>query len=194
MIIIETILSYLKATDLTQWLAFVFNLAYVFLAARTNQWCWFWGFWGCLCQGIVCIDANLKSDAILQTYFAGSAIYGWFSWRERADGSQLPVSSPPLSMHLKFVLIGVLFALPLGYFWHTAAFRYEDALLTSFSILTTFLTARKILESWFYWLIIDGMYAVIYYERDKVLLAILALVYFFFSIRGYLSWRKSYGL
>jgi nicotinamide mononucleotide transporter len=78
----------------------------------------------------------------------------------------------------------------LGYYWHTAAFRYEDALLTVFSVITTFLTARKILESWIYWMIIDAGYIFIYGEREKYLLAILAFIYFLFSIRGYFYWKK----
>jgi nicotinamide mononucleotide transporter len=185
------ILPFPFMVDIVQWLAFGLNIMYVILASRGNTWCWVWGFFGTIFQFIVCIDADLMSDATLQIYYSFSAIYGWFSWHKKeGDNVTIPVTSLPLSNHLKIVLLGVLLAVPLGLYWPTAAFRYEDATLTAFSILTTFLTARKILESWLYWLVIDLSYALIYFERDKYLLTILSIVYFIFSIRGYINWRK----
>ena len=187
--IFDKILPFALMADTMQWLAFGFNIMYVILAARGNAWCWVWGFFGTIFQFIVCIDADLKSDAALQIYYSFSAIYGWISWHKK-DSNVLPVSSLPLSMHLKIGLLGIALAIPLGFYWHMAAFRYADATLTAFSILTTFLTARKILESWIYWMVIDLSYMLIYFERDKYLLAILSLIYFVFSIRGYFNWKK----
>ena len=188
--IFNKILPFAVLADTFQWLAFAFNIMYVILAAKGNVWCWVWGFFGTIFQFIVCLDADLKSDAALQIYYSFSAIYGWMNWSKK-DENALPISTLPLSMHIKILLIGIALALPLGYFWHIAAFRYTDSMLTVFSILTTFLTARKILESWLYWLVIDISYAFIYFERDKILLAFLSLIYFFFSIRGYLNWKKN---
>lgn len=178
--------------DAAQWLAFGLNLAYVVLAGRGNAWCWVFGFCGTIFQCIVCMDANLKSDAALQIYYAFSAIYGWYSWqRHNADGSAaVQIQSYPLSMHLKIGLLGTAIALPLALYWQSAAFRYEDAFLAVFSVVTTLLTARKVLESWLYWLVIDGFYALIYFERDKYILALLSIIYFIFSLRGYFMWKK----
>jgi nicotinamide mononucleotide transporter len=177
--------------DLVQGLAFTLNVIYVILAARGNAWCWVWGFFGTVFQGIVCIDIGLKSDALLQVYYAFSAMYGWYNWRIRSQNSpSLQTSTLPLSYHLGIASLGLLFALPLGYYWDTASFRYEDALLTVFSVITTFLTARKILESWLYWLVIDSSYAFIYFEREKYLLTALCVIYFIFSIKGYFNWKR----
>ncbi len=191
----ETILKILPFSaldDAAQWLAFGLNLAYVVLAGRGNAWCWFFGFFGTIFQFVVCVDAELKSDAALQVYYALSAVYGWYSWQERNDdGAPLDVSQAPLSMHLKIGLVGAAIAIPLGLYWQSAAFRFEDAFLSVFSIATTFLTARKVLESWLYWLVIDFSYALIYFGRDKYILGVLSLIYFAFSIRGYYMWRKT---
>jgi nicotinamide mononucleotide transporter len=186
----DKILPNFLPTDHIQWLAFGFNLMYVILASKGNAWCWVCGFFGTIFQFIVCLDADLKSDAVLQVYFTFSSIYGWLSWQKKTNDHDLAITSQPLSIHAFLIAIGVLLSLPLGYYWHTAAFRYEDALLTVFSIITTFLTARKVLESWFYWMVIDAGYIFIYSEREKTLLAILSIVYFLFSVRGYFFWRK----
>jgi nicotinamide mononucleotide transporter len=190
------ILPFAFMADSIQWLAFVFNFIYVMLAAKGNVQCWIWGFFGTIFQFVVCLDADLKSDAALQVYYSFSAIYGWYSWQAANKTSALPfhVKTLPLSTHALIALLGIVIALPLGCLWCTAAFRYEDAFLTAFSILTTFLTARKILESWLYWLVIDFSYAFIYFERDKYLLALLSVIYFIFSIKGYFYWQKKYEI
>jgi nicotinamide mononucleotide transporter len=178
--------------DSAQWLAFGLNLVYVILAGRGNAWCWVFGFCGTIFQCIVCMDANLKSDAALQIYYAFSAIYGWYMWRQHnADGSVgVPIQSYPLSTHAKIMLLGACIALPLALYWSSAAFRYEDAFLAVFSVATTILTARKVIESWLYWLVIDGFYALIYFERDKYMLSALSVIYFIFSVRGFIMWKK----
>jgi nicotinamide mononucleotide transporter len=186
------ILPFSVLDDAAQWLAFGLNLAYVVLAGRGNVWCWFFGFFGTIFQFVVCMDAELKSDAALQVYYAFSAIYGWYSWQERnEEGVPLDISRIPLSMHLKIALVGAAVAIPLGLYWQSAAFRFEDAFLSVFSIITTFLTARKVLESWLYWLVIDFSYALIYFGRDKYMLGVLSLIYFVFSVRGFYMWRKT---
>jgi nicotinamide mononucleotide transporter len=153
-----------------------------------------WGFFGTIFQGIVCIDAGLKSDALLQVYYAFSAMYGWYHWRVRQQPTTtLQMSSLPLSYHLGIGLTGLLIAIPLGHCWDSAAFRYEDALLTVFSVMTTFLTTRKIIESWLYWLVIDSSYALIYFEREKYLLSVLCIIYFIFSIKGYFNWKSKHS-
>ena len=186
------ILPFAVLDDAAQWLAFGLNLAYVVLASRGNAWCWVFGFFGTIFQFVVCVDAQLKSDAALQVYYTLSAVYGWYSWQKRDnEGAPLGISRIPLSMHLKIGLIGAAIAIPLGLYWQSAAFRFEDAFLAVFSIITTFLTARKVLESWLYWLVIDVSYALIYFDRDKYILGVLSLIYFAFSIRGYFMWRKT---
>lgn len=178
--------------DIVQWLAFGFNIIYVILASRENAWCWVWGFFGTIFQGIVCFDANLKSDTLLQVYYAFSAIYGWYNWQVRKKGEpKLAVSSIPMNYHIGILILGLSLSLPLSMVWDSAAFRYEDAILTCFSVITTFLTARKIIESWLYWIVIDLSYSLIYFERDKYLLALLSIIYFLFSIKGYFSWRSN---
>ncbi len=174
-----------------EWVALLTNLAYVLLATRGDARCWFFGFLGTIATFWVSWQANLKSDATLQVYYAASAIYGWWAWRRRDEAGQpLAISSLNGYAHIGLLALGVLTAFPLGYVWHNADFRYSDALLATFSIITTFLTARKILENWLYWLVIDACYVSLYAQKSLILLAILSLVYAFFSVYGFFSWRK----
>jgi nicotinamide mononucleotide transporter len=192
MLWIENMMALVREQGAVQWAAFGFNCVYVLLATREDLRCWHYGFIGTILTFIVTLEANLKSDALLQAYYAGSAIYGWYTWREKARLSDDNISTLPFYYHVILATIGILCIMPLGDIWTDAAFRYVDALLTAFSIITTFLTARKILESWLYWIVIDTAYIFIYFERGAHLLAILSLIYALVSIKGYFNWKAKW--
>lgn len=182
-----------------EWAAFLLNGIYIWLASREDARCWIFGFFGAIFTFFVSLQANLKSDATLQIYYTFSAIYGWLSWQGKVSflGVQKPENDAPLPIstmsgrdHLLVVLIGALTANLLGNLWSSAAWRYGDAFLTTFSVIATLLTARKIRETWIYWILIDAGYAVIYGERGVYLLAILSIIYTIFSVKAYFYWKK----
>jgi len=75
---------------------------------------------------------------------------------------------------------------------HTdAAFPYIDALTTWSAIWATFLVARKVLENWWYWLLIDIVSVCIYWLRDLELTAMLFVIYVIMIPFGLVSWRRS---
>jgi nicotinamide mononucleotide transporter len=64
--------------------------------------------------------------------------------------------------------------------------------LTTWSAFwATFLVARKILENWWYWLVIDVASVFIYWQRDLELTALLFVIYVIMIPFGFISWRRS---
>ena len=55
----------------------------------------------------------------------------------------------------------------------------------------TFLVARKVLENWWYWLVIDAASVVIYWTRDLHLTALLFVVYVAMIPFGLVAWQRS---
>jgi nicotinamide mononucleotide transporter len=75
---------------------------------------------------------------------------------------------------------------------HTdAALPFVDSLTTFAAIWTTFLVARKVLENWWYWLVIDAASVVIYWSRDLQLTSLLFVIYLVMIPFGWISWRRS---
>jgi len=72
-----------------------------------------------------------------------------------------------------------------------AALPYVDSLISFAAVWTTFLVARKVLENWWYWLVIDAASVVIYWSRDLQLTALLFLIYLVLIPFGLWSWRHS---
>jgi len=59
-------------------------------------------------------------------------------------------------------------------------------------VITTYVVARKVLENWLYWLVIDGIELYIYWQRDLYLYAMLTVVYFVLIVIGFYCWRRDW--
>jgi len=72
-----------------------------------------------------------------------------------------------------------------------AALPFIDSLTTWFAIWATYLVAQKVLENWWYWLLIDLASIFIYWSRDLKLTSALFAIYFIMIPIGLFSWTKS---
>ena len=63
---------------------------------------------------------------------------------------------------------------------------------TIFSFIASYLEAHKILGGWLYWIVINAVSVILYFERGLQIYAALMVVYFGLSVVAYFSWRKKY--
>ena len=54
------------------------------------------------------------------------------------------------------------------------------------------MVAKKILENWVYWLVIDGITLYIYWQRSLYLYAALFVVYLVLVVIGFYRWRRDW--
>ena len=177
-------------------LAVVLAIAYLMLAIRQNIWCWPCAAVSTACYVYLFIDARLYMESLLNVFYLAMAFYGWYSWaRPGGRDSTLPVTRYPLRAHVIAILvIGALAGL-FGYLLATysdAAYPYIDSMTTWAAIWTTFLVARKVLENWWYWLVIDTVSIFLYWDRGLQLTALLFALYVVMIPFGLLSWTRSY--
>ena len=105
---------------------------------------------------------------------------------------ELPITTWSLPQHVMAIAGGSVLALLLGYFWTymNAALPYIDAFTTAFSLIATYMVARKILENWLYWIVIDTVCIFVYWHRELYLFSLLFLIYCLIAVYGYFSWRR----
>ena len=117
-------------------------------------------------------------------------------WRQGAtDEHPLPIQRWALPGHVTAIGAVVIAASVSGYLLsaHTdAALPYLDSFTTWGSILTTWMVARKVLENWLYWLVIDSVSIYLYLDRELYLTALLFVAYLVIVIFGYLRWLRHY--
>ncbi|HNP63033.1 MAG TPA: nicotinamide riboside transporter PnuC [Woeseiaceae bacterium] len=190
-----TVLEQAKAQSIPEIVAVAAAIAYLVLAIRQNIACWIFAAISTSIYVWLFIGAKLYMEAALNGFYLLMAVYGWLAWRTGAKGEQnRPVVSWPIRIHLRagasFALLSVL----TGFVLHRytdAAFPYVDSLTTWFAIWSTFLVAKKVLENWWYWLLIDLASVFIYWSRDLQLTGILFLVYIAMIPFGLVAWTQS---
>jgi len=181
------------ATSNTEIVAVAFGLIYIILAAKENIWCWPAGFIGTGTSIYLFWDGSLYMESALNVYYLLMAIFGWWQWQYgSANRTTLSIRSFRLHEHLSaFALVAALTAIS-GYFLSTktdAALPYLDSFTTWSAVITTWMVARKILENWLYWIVINCASIYLYLERGFVLYAVLFALYVVIAFFGYRQWR-----
>ena len=191
-----TILQQQVATlSLLEVVAVVMALLYLFLAIRQNIWCWFGAGISTAIYVYLFLDAKLYMQSALNGFYFAMAIYGWVVWRSgQTEEKQLPVISWPLMTHVYAIMLITAVGLFNGYVLDTqtdSQHPYVDSIIAWGAIWATFLVARKVLENWWYWLVIDIASIFIYWSRDLQLTSVLFAVYVLMIPFGLVSWARS---
>lgn len=182
--------------DILEFAAIAFALGYVVLAAKENIWCWLPAFVSSALYAYITWQAQLVGESLISIFYMGMAIYGWKQWQfSNTTAQHLTVSEWKTQWHLFAIVLGLAITITLGFAFEKffgSAMPYLDAFTTSFSLIATYLVARKVLSNWVYWIIIDALNIFLYWNRDLKMSAILYLLYTFLAVWGYFSWRKSW--
>ncbi len=171
-----------------------FAVAYLALAIRQSLWCWPAALISVALAAVVVLDRRLYMDFALQLFYLAMAIYGWQQWRRGGDGREgVRVHRWPLSRH---VLAVVSIAIASVIFWLVlrgtrAAYPFLDSLTAIASVVTTFMLARKVIENWYYWFIIDALLVYIYFARKLFWFSGLYAVYLVMIVIAFRAWQKS---
>jgi len=183
-------------TQMLGWelLAVILAIAYLLLAMRENIFCWHCALVSTAIYTVLFWNVSLLMDSGLNVYYMGMAVYGWWQWRRGGEqGKGVAVHRCPVSWHLLAISGIAIATLISGYFLSTrtgAAWPYADSFTTWASVFTTFLVARKVLENWLYWIVIDSVSIFLYIDRELYLTAILFTAYVLICVKGYFMWRQ----
>ena len=139
-------------------------------------------------------QADLFMESILQVFYVLMAIYGWLQWKNIINTNiVLNIKSWKKSNHFFAIMIVLILYFISGATlekYTQAALPFLDALTTWGAIITTYMVAKKILENWIYWFVIDSISIYLYISRELYLTAFLFFIYLIIIIFGYHSWIK----
>lgn len=199
MSVLETLLQQFYSQTSLDWIITFTALVYVYLAAKEKVSCWYWGIVSCsLWAWADFFRYNLWVDGILQLFYVGMGVYGLYSWKYGGAGKDpLPISRMTLRENAWVLLAGAVGTLVFGWVfdrWTPTSYPYPDSFITAFSVLATFMTVRKKLESWLYWIVVDFLAIFLFYFRDAVLVAAVMLIYTVVAVVGFVTWNRKFAL
>ncbi len=173
------------------------SVLYLVLAIRESLWCWPAAFLSSALTIAVMFGARLYSEAALNVFYAAMAIYGWYQWRyggAKSGRDTLRIAVWPVRMHV--LAIGGSIALSAAMGWlmsqTSAAHPYLDSFVTVASVVTTYMVARKILENWIYWLVVDSLAMYLYWQRELYGYFGLFAVYLVLVVIGLVRWHRDW--
>lgn len=186
----------LQAMSYWEAMAVLLGIAYLLLAVRESLWCWYAAFASTALFLYVFWDVSLLMESALQVYYLIMAVYGWRQWSKATDGEQtLKISSWTWRRHCLAIVSVVLLSLASGFLLNRftdAALPFLDSITTWGSIITTWMVAKKVLENWLYWLVIDAISIFLYLDRGLYLTTLLFVIYLVIVILGYRKWLTQY--
>jgi len=177
-----------------EWLAASLGILYVILAAKESVWCWPAAFASTVIYTVLFWEGQLPMQALLNFYYMAMAVYGFILWRKNGqEDNTVEISRRPLKFHIIYILSGLVASGLIGYY--SASFAdtrlpYLDAIVMVFSVMTTVLMARKVIENWIYWIVIDSFAIALYWQTGFYVTIIMFGVYLILAVYGYLNWKK----
>jgi nicotinamide mononucleotide transporter len=189
--LLDSVLGAFAAVPSIEWVAAGLALGYLGFAIRQSAWCWAFAVVSAVLYLVVFARAGLVMQAALQVFYVGMSVYGWRSWRGSASRAPLAVSRWAARHHaLAWAAIAVV-ALVNGWVitrGSSSWVPYLDAAIAWGSVLTTWMVARKVLENWLYWVVLDSAAAALAAWQGLAATALLFLLYTALAFRGYRQW------
>lgn len=191
---ISTILSQFRATSPWEAAAALIGLAYLLLAVRRNLWCWLCAFASTAIYLVLFADAKLYMQSLLQIFYLVMAVYGFLDWkRGRTQAGDVLIRSWRPGQHAAAAASVIVATVING--WLLArgtdsVAPYLDSFVTWGSVVTTWMVARRVIENWLYWIIVDALGAWLFYSQGLLVTTLLFIVYLGIVVHGYAVWRR----
>ena len=148
---------------------------------------------------------GLYGDAGMAVYYTLAALYGYASWKiaayktHNSHNSQepQPPSAPITHMPLRLYLPATCFffaAWAATYYilvtWTNSTVPLLDAFTNALSFVGLWALARKYIEQWFFWIIVDAVCCYLYIGKGIPFKACLYGLYVIIAIAGYFKWKQ----
>lgn len=146
-------------------------------------------------QGVLFYRSRYYADATLQVFFFGALAYGWWHWtQDKGAAPELPVTRlAPRGLLLTIGLAGagtVAWAL-VARKYTDSIMPFRDAFIAAFSVAAQVLQARKQIENWPFWVVVNVVAVASYWAGGLHYTAFLYAIYLGLALGGWRAWRQA---
>lgn len=176
----------------------VLGLLYIYLEYRASIALWFVGIIMPALDVYLYWQHGLYGDAGMAVYFTLAAIYGYAMWRfgkkrNRQKAGAMPITHMPRRLYLP--VFAVFAAAWAGTYYILITFTDStvpllDAFTNALSIIGVWALARKYIEQWFFWIIVDIVCTFLYIQKGIPFKAGLYGLYVVIAVLGWFKWKK----
>lgn len=192
---IEQLLTQIQSQSLLEVIAVVTAILYVVFAARQSILCWPAAMISTSIYVVIFWEVTLPFQAMLNVYYLVIAVYGWWHWRRVDDKGRVLITRWSSKKHILWLsIMAVVSYLCIKVVEGLIVSEHIilDGVIAIFSCLATYLMARKVLENWLYWVVLNGCAVYLYYSQGLYLTALLFGFYCIYAVIGWQKWHQSY--
>lgn len=174
----------------------VLGLIYIWLEYRASIALWFVGIIMPALDVWLYWSHGLYGDAGMAVYYTLAAVYGYCIWKfkkTRKLKQSLPIIHLPRRQYLPATLF-FLFAWGATYYilvnWTNSTVPLLDSFTNALSFVGMWALARKYLEQWIFWIVVDAVCCFLYVQKGIPFKAGLYGLYVVIAIAGYYKWKQ----
>ncbi len=178
-------------------LGVVTSLIYLYFSVRQIIWLWPFGILSSVLFTWIFFSSRFYADMGLQVYYVGISIYGWIYWLRGSnrDSPREKLAVTRISRKQIWMLTLIGMALFFGIvailkFFTDSDVPWGDGFTTAASIVATWMLARKILEHWLVWILVDFVAAALYFYKGLHPSFVLYVIYAVIAVFGYIQWKR----
>ena len=190
---IEQVIIQFKQTSALEWVGVITAFACIVLAAMGHILNWPISIVSSGAYAVLYYKFKLYGDSFLQLYFLATAVYGWYYWQKRQERHEEPIVKLSTSGWLKaigaIVILTALLSAFLDNYTNTDV-PYIDGFCTAMSFVAQILMARKVLQNWILWIVVDVCYVPLLLYKGLASTAVLYAVLVILAVLGYVEWKR----
>lgn len=174
------------------------GLVYIWLEYRANIALWVVGIIMPALDVYLYWSHGLYADSGMAAYYTVAAIYGYATWKfgdkhERQDKKELPITH----FRKQLIIPTLLCFIAAWYAIYWLLINYTnsnvpvtDSFINALSFVGLWALARKYLEQWAVWIVVDAFCTVLYAYKGIPFKAALYGLYVVIAVMGYFKWRR----
>ena len=185
-------------THLLDAIATIVGLIYIWLEYRADIRVWIAGIIMPAIDIVLYFKSGLYADSAMAVYYTLAAAYGYAVWKwghkhGQKEGAEMPIT------HFRRRLIlpaAIVFFIAWGAIWWllvhftNSTVPLTDSFVNALSFIALWAMARKYVEQWLIWIVVDAIITVLYIYKGLVFKPSLYALYVIIAVFGYMKWKR----
>lgn len=194
------LLIFCSNMDYLEIIGTIIGLVYLWLEYHASIYLWVASVVMPVVYTFIFFETGLYADMGIQIYYVLASIYGFICWRwafsrkNKINATkELKITHAPRRLFTPLSIISIALTIAIAYIliaFTDSNVPWWDSFTTSLSIVAMWLMARKYIEQWWVWLVVDVVSAGVYLYKDLYFTAGLYLLYAVIAYFGYKKWKE----
>ena len=178
----------------------IIGLIYLWLEYRASIYLWIAGIIMPAIYLYIYFNAGLYADFGINIYYLVIALYGFIAWKtgfsftnKNKENKELDITHIPQKDIYKALAAYLIAQIVIAWLLinHTdSTVPIADSFTTALSIVGMWMLARKYIEQWWVWCVVDVASSALYIHKELYFTAVLYAVYAIIAIFGYYNWKR----